>query len=210
MKKTATLFVLIAIVFFSCSKDDDTPFGAPVALDAQTITASSFVASWEPVSGAVQYEVQVTMDSTFALLDTTLKNQDGTTVSVDAKDNAQYYYRVRAANEGGDFSSWSNVIGVHTLPLAPYALNASNVGEDAFRANWEAVEGIEDYLLYVSTVSFPNEGMGMLPDYNGVEVNSTAMFVTGLQSMTLYYYVVRSASGDYISKDSNSISVFTQ
>lgn len=210
MKKITPFFILIAIVLFSCSKDEDTPFGAPVAVDAQAVGASSFFASWEPVNGAVNYEVQVTMDSAFALVDTTLKVQDGTTVLVNTEDNTQYYYRVRAENEDGDFSGWSNVIGIHTLPFPPFALNASNVGEDAFRANWEAVEGVEDYLLYVSTVSFPNEGMGMLPDYNGVEVNATAMFVTGLTSQTLYYYVVRSVSGDYISDDSNSISVFTQ
>jgi len=48
-----------------------------------------------------------------------------------------------------------------------------------------------------------------LPGYDGKEVTGTSHDVTGLNSGTIYYYVVKAKSSDRISSISNSIEVLT-
>jgi hypothetical protein len=92
---------------------------------------------------------------------------------------------------------------------APVATAASDITNESFTANWNSVPGITDYLLYVSTENFPADPPNNLPGYDGIEVTGTSYDVTGLNSGTIHYYVVKAKNGDRISDYSNSIEVQT-
>ena len=96
-----------------------------------------------------------------------------------------------------------------TLPDAPIAIDATNISNNGFTANWNAVPDISDYLLYVSLENYPADPPNNLPGYEGKEVTGTSHDVTGLNSGTIYYYVVKAKNGTRISSISNSIEVLT-
>ena len=95
------------------------------------------------------------------------------------------------------------------MPDAPIAINATNISNNGFTANWNAVPGITNYLLYVSRDNFPADPPNNIPGYDGKEVTGTSDNVTGLNSGTIYYYVVKAKNGSRISSISNYIMVQT-
>ena len=87
----------------------------------------------------------------------------------------------------------------------PTATQASDITNESFTANWNAVDGVTDYLLYVLLENFPADPPNNLPDYNGKEVTGTSHNVTCLSSVTIYYYVVKAKVDGRISNSSNAI-----
>jgi len=204
------LILSLLILFYACSQTNDpTPLQAPIATEATDITNVLFQANWNPVSGATDYELDIATDAAFTAIIKSIKNLGGPTLVDNLNGNTEYYYRVRATLNGGDASGNSNVISVFTLPDAPIAIGATNILSNGFTANWNAVPGISNYLLYVSLNNFPANPPNNLPGYDGKEVTGTSHDVTGLNSGTIYYYVVKAKSSDRISSISNSIEVLT-
>jgi hypothetical protein len=91
--------------------------GAPTALKATNVTATSFTAKWSSVSDATGYRLDVATNSSFTtyvpgyqdldVANTTSRNVTGLTA------NTSYYYRVHAYNGNGT-SPNSNVLSVKT------------------------------------------------------------------------------------------------
>jgi hypothetical protein len=63
-----------------------------------------------------------------------------------------YYYRVRASGASGTTQS-SNVIVAPTLPVAPVASAAINIGQTIFTGSWNSVRGGDNYFVEISTSS---------------------------------------------------------
>lgn len=204
------LFISFIFLLFACNKDNDPdPLQAPVATAASDMTNESFVANWNNSPGANDYELDVAIDMAFSTIVSSQKNLAGSTTVDNLDDNTEYFYRVRATLNGGNPSGNSNVISVFTLPDAPVATAATGVSSSGFTANWNEVTGITTYLLYVSVDNFPADPPNNLPDYNGKEISGTSHDVAGLNSGTIYYYVVKAKNGDRISTISNSILITT-
>jgi len=109
---------------------------APVALPAEEQTASGFLARWNAVSGASQYELHIAQSSTFAagtllLVETLSGNATVSRRLTTAAPASRYWYRVRAINAVGA-SAWSNVIEADTL-------SASSSGAMSIAAHPNAV-----------------------------------------------------------------------
>ena len=94
------------------------------------------------------------------------------------------------------------------LPNAPVAIAATAETSSGFTANWQAVDGLTDYVLYVSLDNIPADPPSYIPGYDGQPINGTSHTLTGLESGTIYYYTVRTKVDARVSEMSNSI--FTQ
>jgi len=93
---------------------------APVAITAADISANSFTAKWNSVSGAISYRLDVSLSNTFAsdltgYQDATEPNLTHAVTGLDP--NTTYYYRVRAVNAQGA-SANSNIITVMTSAVS--------------------------------------------------------------------------------------------
>lgn len=108
--------------------------------------------------------------------------------------NTTYYYWVIPYNAGclgGPFYKLTGMITATntTCVAAPTGLVASTVEGNSFTAAWTAVTGATDYLIDVSTT---NTFTAILPAYNGLSTaGATSISVTGLNSVTTYYFRVR-------------------
>lgn len=86
---------------------------APVALPATDITDVSFVARWESVAGATEYEVEVTEDA-FDTFTTYNAGNNLLKLITDLTPETEYQYRVRAGRNNSNWSEYSNTIDVLT------------------------------------------------------------------------------------------------
>jgi phosphodiesterase/alkaline phosphatase D-like protein len=167
---------------------------SPNANSAINITSSSFVANWSSASGATEYRVDVDTSNVFLSPLTNFNNRKvtgDTSLSVSGlAASTTYYYRVRAANEGGT-SGNSNIDSVTTLvpPIAaPPGLQATSVGSTSFAAVWNTVGGATGYRLDVSEDNF----VTFLSGYSDLNVfGDSTKLVSGLVPNTSYKFRVR-------------------
>ncbi len=116
---------------------------------------------------------------------------------------------VQATKNGANPSTNSNTISVFTMPNAPVAAAATNISSSGFTANWDAVDALTDYVLYVSLDNIPADPPTYIPGYNGLPINGTSHTLTGLESGTIYYYAVRAKADARVSEMSNSVEIQT-
>jgi|GEM_PF-4115453 hypothetical protein len=163
-------------------------------ISSSNITTSSFDLAWDSVENAVQYEIFISLendtvsslasDSTFILGDTAL--------SFNAPSPFETYYIFgRSISASGDTSVYSNPLTVQLTQLAIPEPISSNPSSLKFDLSWPAVEGADQYQVYV----------GLNNDTSSIGGNDS-LFVVSTDSITyqapeyseLYYYFVRSIS----------------
>lgn len=183
--------------------------GAPTANAASNKTTTSFTANWSSVTGATSYRLDVSTSNGFDSFVTENKTVAGTSENVSGlSPNTQYFYRVRAVNDGGT-SGNSNVENVFTnqdVPDQPTASAATNITQTSFTANWSTVSGATSYKLDVST----SQNFGtFLNGHENLTVNSTSHNVSGLEPGEGYHYRVRAVNEVGASGNSNTTTVNT-
>ncbi len=176
---------------------------APTGVAVSNNSPTAITISWQPVSGATTYVVEVANSSSFSnpvYADFTLENNK--TVS-NLNPATQYYYRVKACNNSG---CSAHVVGmIYTLTLPPIALAASDISMNSFRMNWAPVTGVSVYSLDVSTES---DFSSFVTGFNGKSVTGTSVVVSGIQPNGIYYYRLRARNSIYIlSEYSNIVTV---
>ncbi len=163
--------------------------GDPNGLSTSNVKQNAFDVSWSAVTGADQYELDVSQDSDFA---TYLAGYESKVLSVTNEsvtgllEGTTYYYRVRASNVSG-VSGNSEAASVITVPGNPTVQSASAIGQAAFTANWTSMEGAGSYLLDVSEQS---DFSTFLVGYEKKEVAANSETVGGLNAGETYYYRV--------------------
>ena len=133
---------------------DITLITTPVATGATSVTAASFEANWNPVSGRDSYRVDVSTVSNFASFvagyeDVTVNTLTSLSVT-GLTENTTYYYRVRAVKDSPSYTTAnSNVITQKTLsilPDPPTGLTVENTGSETLNCNWNASSGATYYV----------------------------------------------------------------
>lgn len=194
--------------FIIDAHSQSTRIAPPLIESASSVQATSFTARWNANCLADQYRLDVSTDPNFGSFVSGYNNRNvGNVTSFNVTGLSpltQYYYRVRSVNSQQNLTSGnSNAMEAVTSSLPPVARQATAVSTTSFTANWDAVNGADQYLLDVSTVS------NFSTFINGFEArnvgNNTSFNVTGLQTATSYYYRVRARSS--ISNQGSSYSI---
>lgn len=148
------------------------PPGSPANIVA-TATNNSITVIWDPVEGAISYEIEV---------DGNIINNDQYTsyVHTGLSASTQHTYRIRAINEG-DPGAWSQPISKSTLsnaPITPLNINAAATNTKVI-ITWDSVPGATSYDIEVDGKIFNNG-------------SSTNYVHTGLLPGTTHSYRVKS------------------
>ena len=183
----------------------------PVAIAATEVTQTGFTANWETADYAEGYLLYVSDDD----FTTHIDGYDGKDITelseeiIDLEPGTVYKYRLKAYNTEGE-SNFSNTIEVTTeslvIPDAPLALEATDITQATFTANWEAADNADGYLLYVSDDDFATH----LDDYYGKDITGLSEVITELEPETTYKYRLKAYSADGESDFSNTIEVTTE
>ncbi|OGS36050.1 MAG: hypothetical protein A2293_05950 [Elusimicrobia bacterium RIFOXYB2_FULL_49_7] len=147
--------------------------------------------SWNVVSTATAYTLQVSTDSTFA--GSMICNQSGLTATSQTVSGLSYttlyYWRVSATNSAGT-GSWSVVNGFTTILKAPSLVAPGNgaLGQAvSLDLQWNAVATASSYALQVSTDSTFSVSLF----FNQSGLTDTAQRISGLSNNTIYYWRVK-------------------
>lgn len=181
----------------------------PNLLLASEVSLSSFLAKWTKVKEADEYVLDVAQDANFQQLLPDFRGlilRDTSRVIRNLTPKANYFYRVRA-KKGNFFSDFSNVMGVQIDGLElPTALPATLVQLNSFRANWRAVDNIDNYLL---TIALDGNFTTPLAEYNRISVSGNFLSIRNLRPNTTYYYRINTSKSGFLSDFSNVIAVTT-
>ncbi len=183
----------------------------PTAQPASKITAGSFEAHWNKVTGAVSYEVDVATDEGFTQFVENYQSKKINELSIlitGLEANTPYYYRVRA-NISNQTSKSSNIINVTTEALdVPEVYPATEVSATGFRVHWKKMPIVTTYVLEVALDEKFRQGIS---NYDSVEVPSTdtTLLVTDVEVNKQYFYRVKIKQANSYSEYSNVQSVFT-
>lgn len=162
---------------------------APEVFLPSDADGTQFTATCSRVSGASKYEADVfSLDAdekpVYFAQDVELKALSAysdPSAKITGLDPAiTYYYVARAVNANGKKSENSEVMEVVksiSSIAAPEALAATNVTEDGFTANWDAVADAKYYIVYTyekETLSQATEAPVFAEDFSGVTVGSVS------------------------------------
>jgi titin len=152
--------------------------------------AVTVVMSWNAVTGATSYTLQVSSDSTFA--SPSIYYQSGLVYAAQTvtglSNNTNYYWHVSATNAGGT-SDWSATYRFATIQLTPstptltFPANGATNQPSGISFSWNSVVGATSYSLQVSTD--PNF---VTSNYYQGGLLATSQTVTGLAANTVYYW----------------------
>lgn len=116
--------------------------GIPTNLVAEA-TDTTISVSWDPVSGATSYDLEVDGTLVENILDSAYEHTD-------LLPNTEHSYRVKAKNEQGT-SNWSETIYVTTLPSTPANIILT-VKSTEIVVSWNSVSGATGYEIEVDGV----------------------------------------------------------
>ncbi len=122
-------------------------------LNSSNVNAGGFTIAWEPVAGAIDYVVSVVDPDGKELYNSEIAD---TQFTVDRL-KAETTYTTKVSARHGSFLSDVTTIEVTTGPFdfalaVPEVLPASDITEDGFTAQWNAVPGASDYLITVVSI----------------------------------------------------------
>jgi len=176
---------------------------APNSTAASNITNVSFQANWDVESGdGYRFDLATDQAFTNALITDSVRTTNSIQLN-DLSPAKTYFYRVRAYNATGN-SEYSAVIETMTSITAPLNLTSSNVEINAATVGWDAVEGVSNYLLDLST---EDDFSSLILDAEAV--SDVSFNLTSLSANTEYFARVRAVGEEANSANSEVASFMT-
>lgn len=163
--------------------------------------------TWTAVAGADSYQVQVSLENTFASTVISATNATTTYNYTGLENNKQHFWRVRGIKNGG-FGDWSTVFTFETMSLAaPVLLSPVNGKLNQFidvTFTWEPVQDATGYnFRLASDAGFTNIVA------TGNNLGSTSFNVTNLFKDRKYYWQVQTIGLQGVSNWSNAFNFTT-
>ena len=159
--------------------------------DLSTDIALDEILSWDAVTGADSYRVQVSELSDFSTIVLDQSGITGTTATLSGLSNSTtYYWRVLSHNAGGD-SAWSAAWSFTTVPAiadAPVLAAPSDLSTDIAldgTLEWNAATGADSYTVEIATDNTFNNVVDTQTGLTG-----TSAIPSGLLNSTTYYWRV--------------------
>ncbi len=140
--------------------------------------------TWNKVAGASKYKLFYKVTNGWKTIATTT----GTTLThSNLKNGDKYTYTVRACNANGSYVSAYNKTGWDNTFLSVPVLTSVSSAQGGLEVKWNAVEGAENYKVYVKQTN----------GWKALGFTTETYFVdTNAQSGTTYTYTVKCASAD--------------
>jgi hypothetical protein len=157
--------------------------------DGATSISPNPTLSWNTVSGATSYAVQVSTSSDFSALVADQTGIVATTLALSGLSTGTlYYWRVAATNVAGT-SAWSSTRSFTTIvpPSAPALSSPANASVSISTNptfSWSAATGAASYSVQVSTAS----------DFSSLAVNQMGITSTSYATTGLYYWQVNATN----------------
>ncbi|WKN32680.1 fibronectin type III domain-containing protein [Porifericola rhodea] len=195
--KEASLFS----VYSSTLKIKTKSLAAPLALQASEIGSRTFKVSWNEVTEAEGYILELATDREF-------KNKVNSYAYVNTLEliylftnlqaNTDYYFRIRT-QAYNSLSQYSDTLTIRTENLsAPSSVDIVDRKLTSFTLSWGLVEGAESYLLSIAQDStFSN----FLEGYREKEIIDNQWTLTGLDPFEKYYIIIKSKNGEVVSQE---------
>ena len=155
------------------------------ALSASNITQHEFTANWKKTKWATGYNLFIHGPSFDRLEE--LGATDSSFVVTGLESCKKHSYVIRAVYNDQSSKPSSEIV-VFTKPEIPVALEATNVTQTSFEANWEKYNNNCDYYITVKNI----KTFGIVPGFNNKKITgSTSVTVTGLTAGTEYAYKIQ-------------------
>lgn len=167
---------------------------ASPANNSKAINSNPVVLTWNAVSGATVYQIQIATDAAFTNIVTDNNNVSGTSFNFSGTSPlTNYYWKVRAVGVGNT-GAYSSAFTFRTAVGAPVITNpVNNNMNTAVSGNitWNAVTGATKYKGDIATdAAFTN----IVSSFNNVVTTSTPY--AGLMNFTQYYIRVYAGDAD--------------
>lgn len=171
----------------------------PIALAPNVLSSNSFEPNWQPVANAQKYNVEIALNNTFSPIEHSVTFGPSNPIE-NLESNTHYYYRLRAIASNFSPSLFSNTIDFFTLPECPVIFDFTNITSSGFKCNWEAISGINTYVISVSEGERSYGPVLIHPQYNQIEVSRNTIDIEGLDSGKLYFFWVQSKNKSGLSE----------
>ena len=151
----------------------------PDYLNTSDITQTSVIATWDPVPGAVSYQLQTRVFPTGPWIDTDPAIITGTSIFIYGfLPNTVYEWRLRANCSNGYMSAWADGVPFVTDDITcdpPTDLLVSNLTQNTCLLSWSSVPGAVSY-----KIQFFNSSNGLWQDLGGPPIFNTFLSLYGL------------------------------
>jgi hypothetical protein len=154
----------------------------------------SLTLTWNSITTATSYAIQISTDSTFttSLVSSVGALTTNTYLATGLTNNTVYFWHVNAGNDGGT-SAWSGAIKFTTTILAPTSVSPVNNSTNqptALNLQWNSVSTATSYSLQVGTDStFASSII-----YSQSGLTSTTQAVSGLANNTVYFWRINATN----------------
>jgi fibronectin type 3 domain-containing protein len=203
--------MVIAMLFGACPDSDKSPPitipAVPTGVKAEAKSSTSIQVSWNPVSGAISYDVYFAVGSSSSSMIFIGSVTNTSYIHNNLQSDTTYYYFIRAKNNAGD-SGYSSSASAKTsegsviLPVIPTGVIASVQSSTSIQITWNSVINATSYDIYYEV------GSSFIMVFTD-NVTSTSYIHNNLQPNTTYNYYIKAKNNAGDSDYSASASATT-
>ncbi len=188
--RKVTLFLLIAILFLSCERNDMFEFAQNGSFTFTVIPGDTqLYLSWKPISGAAAYNISYNTTNDPGLATQFGGDITATDYTITGLSNWTLYYVWLSVkyDAGGTAEICASGNGMPGgIPAAPGMPTTPSATISTLSFSWTAVSGAAAYEVWFNTIDDSATAAK-----SGGDITATSYTITGLSSATMYYIWIK-------------------